>query len=445
MGKLFGTDGVRGVANTELTPELAMGLGRALVWTLREQGVARPRVVLGRDPRVSGEMLEAALVAGICSAGGEAEVVGVIPTPGVAFLVTARGADSGAVISASHNPVEDNGIKFFGRDGFKLTDDEEDRITEFLQRSDMRLPVGAEVGRVQWAQGAIEAYEAHLIATARGTDLSGLRVVVDCANGAASEIAPRVLRRLGCKVTAIHAIPDGTNINDGCGSTHPDVVAAAVLEANADVGLAHDGDADRLICVDHSGAMVDGDAILAILARRMHRERGLDGVVTTVMTNLGFHQAMERLGVKVIQTNVGDRYVLEAMRAGGYPLGGEQSGHLIFAEHATTGDGVLSAIQLLATMAEEGKTLAQLARVMRRLPQVLVSVRGIDRHRLDEAQRLRKAVAQEEAALGSAGRVLVRASGTEPVVRIMVEADREERAADIANRLAVIAAEELAQ
>ncbi|MGH8907588.1 MAG: phosphoglucosamine mutase [Egibacteraceae bacterium] len=446
MGRLFGTDGVRGVANTELTPELAMGLGRSLVCTLREReaGACHPRVVLGRDPRASGEMLEAALVAGICSAGGEAVVIGVIPTPGVAFLVTTLGADSGAMISASHNPVEDNGIKFFGRDGFKLSDGEEDRIAALLDEIDPRPPTGASVGRVRRAYGVIEAYEAHLVATARGADLSSLRVVVDCANGAASKVAPAVLRRLGCDVTAIHAIPDGTNINDGCGSTHPSVVAAAVLDAKADVGLAHDGDADRLIAVDHMGAMVDGDVILAILAARMQRKRSLDGVVTTVMTNLGFRQAMERLGVEVIQTSVGDRCVLDAMRSGGYPLGGEQSGHLIFAEHATTGDGVLTAVQLLTAVVEEGKTLAQLAQVMRRLPQVLVNVRGVDRGRLDGAERLWKAVAEEEAGLGSAGRVLVRASGTEPIVRIMVEADQEAHATAIADRLAAIAAAELA-
>ncbi|MGH8933135.1 MAG: phosphoglucosamine mutase [Egibacteraceae bacterium] len=443
MGRLFGTDGVRGVANTELAPELAVGLGRALVRTLREEGAAHPRLVVGRDPRASGEMLEAALVAGICSAGGEAVVIGVVPTPGIAFLTTCLGADSGAMISGSHNPVEDNGIKFFGREGLKLSDDEEDRVAELVDRIDDQRPTGALVGRVRQAHGAVEAYEAHLVASARGVELAGLRVVVDCANGAASEVAPTVLRRLGCEVTAIHAIPDGTNINEGCGSTHPEVVAAAVREANAHVGLAHDGDADRLIAVDHAGAVVDGDAILAILAARMHRRRGLQGVVTTVMTNLGFRLAMETLGINVIQTKVGDRYVLEAMRAGGYPLGGEQSGHLIFAEHATTGDGILTAVQLLAAMVEEDRPLAQLAQVMQRLPQALVNVGGVDLHRLSDANRLWKAVAEEEEALGVVGRVLVRASGTEPILRIMVEADLQERATDVAERLGVIAAEDL--
>ncbi|MGH8901889.1 MAG: phosphoglucosamine mutase [Egibacteraceae bacterium] len=443
MGQLFGTDGVRGVANAELTPELAVGLGRALVRTLREDGAAYPSVVVGRDPRVSGEMLEAALVAGICSAGGEAVMIGVVPTPGVAYLTTYLEADSGAVLSGSHNPVEDNGIKFFGRDGFKLSDDEEGRIGELVHRADDDPPIGVAVGRIRHRSEAVEAYVDHLVATAQGAELSDLTVVVDCANGAASEVAPKVLRRLGCEVTAIHASPDGTNINDGCGSTHPDIVAAAVVEAGADVGLAHDGDADRLISVDHTGAVVDGDAILAILAARMHRRDGLDGVVTTVMTNLGFRQAMEGLGIEVIQTKVGDRYVLEAMRAGGYALGGEQSGHLIFAEHATTGDGVLTAVQLLSAMVRERTPLAQLATVMRRLPQVLVNVRGIDRRRLDGAGRLWSAVAEAEATLGSAGRILVRASGTEPIVRVMVEAGSAERATEIAEGLAGVAAEEL--
>lgn len=443
MGRLFGTDGVRGVANAELTPELAVGLGRALVRTLREEGPTSPRVVVGRDPRASGEMLEAALVAGICSAGGEAVVIGVVPTPGVAYLTTHLGANGGAVISASHNPVEDNGIKFFGGDGFKLSDNEEERIGHLVHRPDDDPPIGAAVGRVRQRHDAVEAYVAHLVATARDLELSGLKVVVDCANGAASTVAPTVLRRLGCEVTAIHAFPDGTNINDGCGSTHPDVVAAAVVETGADIGLAHDGDADRLIAVDHTGAVVDGDAILAILAARMHRRRGLRGVVTTVMTNLGFRQAMEALGIEVIQTKVGDRYVLEAMRRGGYVLGGEQSGHLIFAKHATTGDGVLTAIQLLSVIAEENVPLARLATVMRRLPQVLINVRGIDRRRLDDANGLWKAVAEAEATLGRAGRILVRASGTEPIVRVMVEADSADRATEIAERLAGVVAQEL--
>jgi phosphoglucosamine mutase len=388
-------------------------------------------------------MLEAALSAGITSAGGDAWPVGVLPTPGVAFLTPHLRADSGAVISASHNPVEDNGLKFFGPQGYKLTDAEELRVEELLQRSDEDRPVGADIGRVRPRPEAVASYVDHLVhsATAR---LDGLRVVVDCANGAASQIAPPVLERLGCEVVAIHATPDGTNINQNCGSTYPEVAVAAVLDNRADVGLAHDGDADRLIAVDHTGAIVDGDAILAILAQRLHRERGLETVVTTVMTNLGFHHAMAAMGIEVLQTQVGDRYVLEAMREGHHPIGGEQSGHLILADHATTGDGVLTAVQLLSVVAASGRPLAELAAVMQRLPQVLVNVRDVDRQALAGAETLWRAVAEEQTRLAGRGRVLVRASGTEPLVRVMVEADDQERAAEVADRLAGIIAEQLA-
>jgi phosphoglucosamine mutase len=444
MGQLFGTDGIRGVANTELTPEFVLGLGRALIRTLREEGVARPVIAVGRDPRASGEMLESSLVAGICSGGGDALVLGVVPTPGVAYLTVQLGADSGAVLSASHNPVEDNGVKFFGPAGYKLTDEEEDRIEELLQLTYEDRPTGAAIGRRREC-GVLDRYVEHLVAAGGpATALHGLRVVVDCANGAASAVAPAVLARLGASVTALHAEPDGSNINDRCGSTHPEVVAAAVLDAGADVGLAHDGDADRLIAVDERGEVVDGDQILAVLAVRQRQERGLDTVVTTQMTNLGFKRAMESLGIGVVQTKVGDRYVLEAMRAGGHPLGGEQSGHLIFAEHATTGDGVLTAVLLLQAMAASGRPLSELAAVMQRLPQVLVNVPGVDRTALDTADGLRKAVAVEEERLGSGGRVLIRPSGTEPVVRVMVEAETEADAAGTADRLAAVVADELA-
>jgi phosphoglucosamine mutase len=442
MAQLFGTDGIRGVANTELTPELAVGLGRAVVRTLREEGRSRPLIVVGRDPRASGEMLEAALVAGICSAGGDVFSIGVVPTPGVAFLTTHVGADSGAMISASHNPVEDNGIKFFGTDGYKLTDAEEERVEELLQRTYEERPTGVAIGRRRHMRGIVDAYVDHLVGV--GSDLSGLKVVVDCAHGAASEIAPLVLDRLGCDVVAICASPDGNNINDGCGSTHPEVVREAVRQHEADVGLAHDGDADRLIAVDRSGELVDGDAILAVLAEQAHRESGLDTVVTTVMTNLGFTKAMASLGIKVKQTKVGDRYVLEEMLAGGHPLGGEQSGHLILTDHSTTGDGVLSAVALLSAVADTGKPLAELAAVMQRLPQVLVNVRGVDRDRLDGAEVLWQAVAEEESKLDGEGRVLVRASGTEPLVRVMVEAGTQDLATEVAERLAEVVRAELA-
>ena len=442
MGRLFGTDGVRGVANTELTPELAVGMGRAVTRTLREEGVVRPAIAVGRDPRASGDMLESALSAGITSAGGDVIPLGVVPTPAVAYLTAHLDADAGAVISASHNPVADNGIKFFGRDGYKLTDAEEDRVEELLQRTEEDRPTGAAIGRVRPADDVAGVYVDHLVASA-DIDLSGLHVVVDCANGAAATVAPQVLAKLGCRVEAIHASPDGANINDGCGSTYPEVVGAAVVAVGADIGLSHDGDADRLIAADHRGHVIDGDAILAILADRAHRTAGLDTVVTTVMTNLGFKRSMSGRGIGVIETKVGDRYVLEAMRAGGYPLGGEQSGHVIMADHATTGDGVLTAVQLLCAVAASGRPLAELATIMERLPQVLVNVGDVDKDRLAGADRLWSAVRDEERGLAGNGRVLIRASGTEPKVRVMVEADREERARDVADRLADLVAAEL--
>jgi phosphoglucosamine mutase len=443
MGQYFGTDGIRGVANTELTPEFTLGLGRAVVRTLREEGVARPQITIGRDPRATGHMLEAALAAGICSAGGDAVLLGVLPTPGVAYLTPHLGADSGAVISASHNPVGDNGIKFFGPTGYKLTDAEEGRVEELLQLSHEDRPEGSAIGRIRDASESVAAYVDHLVAAA-DADCGGLKVVVDCAHGAASTIAPAVLERLGCDLVTICAEPDGTNINADCGSTHPERIAAAVVQHGAAVGLAHDGDADRLIAADADGNIVDGDQILAILAQREQAQRGLDAVVTTVMTNLGFTKAMEQRGIEVIQTKVGDRYVLEAMLAGGHPLGGEQSGHLILARHATTGDGVLSAVALLSAVAVAGRPLAELAGIMTRLPQVLVNVRGVDRNGLDDAERLWAAVREAEASLDGAGRVLVRASGTEPVVRVMVEAETEALATEVAERLAGVAADELA-
>jgi phosphoglucosamine mutase len=442
VSRLFGTDGVRGVANTELTAELALALGRATIRTLREEGVVHPRVAVGRDPRASGHMLEAALVAGLCSAGGDVVPLGVLPTPGVAYLVTHLGLDAGAMISASHNPVGDNGIKFFGPDGYKLTDDEEDRVEELMERVFDDPPRGADIGRLEPAEGAVDAYVDHLVAAA-DAELSGLRVVIDCANGAAYRTGPEVLRRLGADVVAINAEPDGANINAGCGSTYPDAAAAAVVEHGAAVGLALDGDADRLIAADHTGAVVDGDQVLAIHAARLHREHDLDTVVTTVMTNLGFKQAMDRLGIEVMETKVGDRYVLEAMRSGDHPLGGEQSGHIIFAEHATTGDGLLSAVKLLGAVVVSGKPLAELVGIMTRLPQVLVNVRDVDRDALPGADAVWDAVHAEEEALDGGGRILVRPSGTEPVVRVMVEAGTEAAASEVAERLAAVVSAEL--
>lgn len=443
IGQYFGTDGVRGIANDELTPELALGIGRALVRTLREEGAPRPRIIVGRDPRASGEMLEAAVSAGVCSAGGNALLLDVVPTPGVAYLTGALGANAGVVISASHNPVGDNGIKLIGADGYKLSDAEELRIEELMQRFDSDRPTGVDIGRKRHVPGAVEAYEAHLVAAGGGVDLRGLHVVVDCANGAASEVAPTVLRRLGARVTAVAAIPDGTNINHGVGSTHPDYLAEHVVESGADLGIAHDGDADRLLACTAEGSIVDGDAILAILAVERQRAVGLDAVVTTVMTNLGFKHAMAARGIEVIQTAVGDRYVLEAMLAQGHPLGGEQSGHLISLDHATTGDGVLSAVLLLSAMVRQGATLAELAGIMTRLPQTLLNVRGVDKDALEGTGPVWEAVEAIEAELAESGRVLLRKSGTEPVVRVMVEADSQERAEDCARRLAAVVRQHL--
>lgn len=446
MGRVFGTDGVRALANGDvLTPELALRLGRAVVAVLTEEGVSRPAIAVGRDPRWSGDMLEAALMAGITSAGGDVVRLGVLPTPGVAHHAATADVHAGAVLSASHNPIEDNGIKFFGGDGFKLTDAEEDRLEELLTGGgQLPRPTGIGIGRVHEEPGAVGRYVEHLVEAA-DTDLSGIRVVVDAANGSASRVAPQVYRHLGADVVAVHAEPDGRNINDGCGSTHPEAVTAAVLEHGADVGIAHDGDADRLVAADHVGSEVDGDVVLAILARDL-QQRGLlvaDTVVTTVMTNLGFRRAMGELGIEVVTTKVGDRYVLEAMRADGLVLGGEQSGHLISLDLATTGDGILSAVRLLSTMRRTGAALADLRTVMTRLPQVLVNVRDVDRDALRDAAAVETAVADLEAKLGDEGRVLVRPSGTEPVIRVMVEAPTTEIAQDAADRIAAVVADQV--
>ncbi len=433
MARIFGTDGVRALANGDLlTPELALRLGRAIVTVLAEEGISRPVVSVGRDPRWSGPMLEAGLMAGITSAGGDAIQLGVLPTPAVAYLTARGGAHAGAVISASHNHVADNGIKFFGGDGFKLTDDEEDRLEELLAGdgdTGGRRPTGTSLGRVFEEPSGIGRYVEHLVAAA-GVDLTGMRVVVDAANGAASQVAPQVYRHLGADVVSLHTSPNGENINDGCGLTHPEAICAAVVEHGADIGIAHDGDADRLICADHTGAEVDGDVILAILARDA-QQRGVlasDAVVTTVMTNLGFRHAMEELGIKVVTTAVGDRYVLEALRSEDLNLGGEQSGHLIDLDHATTGDGILSAVRLLSTVRSTGATLKELATVMTRLPQVLVNVAGVDRAGLDSCDPVWDAVRAEEARLGPEGRVLLRPSGTEALIRVMAEAPTEDDA-----------------
>jgi phosphoglucosamine mutase len=444
-GRLFGTDGVRGLANAELTPELALALGRAAVGVLaREQG-GRPLVTVGRDPRASGLLLESALVAGILSAGGDALLAGVLPTPAIAFLTRHYRASAGAMISASHNAMPDNGIKFFGPEGFKLPDPLEERIEAALSLDDQGAPrpVGGDVGSARQARDAAEAYLDHLLEGI--PDLGGLEVVVDCANGAAASVAPEAYRRAGARVSAIAAEPDGRNINHDCGSTHPDEVRKAVVRGGAAVGLAHDGDADRLIAVDEHGELIDGDVILAIAALDERERGGLRSgtVVTTVMTNLGFRRAMAEHGIEVVQTAVGDRHVLESMLAGGHTLGGEQSGHIIFLDRATTGDGILTGLRLLGIVARSGRPLSELAQVMRRLPQVLVNVRVAARDRLQASDATWQAVADEESRLGDRGRVLVRASGTEPLVRVMVEADTLDEAEKVAQRLSTVIQREL--
>jgi phosphoglucosamine mutase len=438
VGRLFGTDGIRGVAGRDLTAELAMRVGRASVRVLGgdRRGTSRPTVVVGRDPRASGEFLEAAMVAGICSAGGDALLAGVTTTPAVAFLTTDLGADAGVVISASHNPPADNGIKFFGPSGYKLPDRQEDEIERLLEQAGPTVE-GLEVGRIRALPDAAARYLDHVIAAARAP-LQGMRLVVDPANGAASGLAPEAYRRLEAEVHAINDRPDGTNINIDCGATHPEVVAQAVVALGADAGVAHDGDADRAILADADGAIVDGDQVLGACALALHREGRLakDTVVTTVMANLGFHRAMEDAGIDVVETAVGDRYVLEEMLRTGAVLGGEQSGHLIFTEHATTGDGILTAVAFLSLARATGVSVADLAASVEKLPQVLLNVVVSDRASLDGADEVWGAVREAESALGDGGRILVRASGTEPLVRVMVEAETAEAARSHADAVA---------
>jgi phosphoglucosamine mutase len=434
--RLFGTDGVRGRANADLTPELALALGQAAVRVLCDAG-RRPTAVVGRDPRASGELLEAAVVAGLASAGCDVIRVGVLPTPAVAALTVDLGADLGVMLSASHNPMPDNGLKVFDRAGGKLPDAVEDAI-EAAIGAEWQRPTGADVGRVRDLD-ARDRYVERLVGTV-GQRLDGLRVVVDCAHGAAYDVAPEALRRAGADVVVINAQPDGLNINDGVGSTHLDGLVAAVREQAADIGVAHDGDADRCLAVDATGEVVDGDAILAICALALHEAGRLahGTVVTTVMTNLGFRRAMAAHGITCVETAVGDRYVLEAMHAGGFSLGGEQSGHLVFRDLSPTGDGALTALQLLARMATTGRSLRELAAVMERLPQVLVNVEVLDRAALPGQPEITAAVAAAQERLGEAGRVLVRPSGTEQLVRVMVEATTQDVADDVAGGIAQV-------
>ena len=444
--RLFGTDGVRGVANKELTAELALELAVAAAHVLGQAGAFeghRPQAVVGRDSRASGEFLEAAVVAGLASAGVDVVRLGVLPTPAVAFLTADLGADLGVVLSASHNPMPDNGIKFLARGGHKLADELEAAVEAQLLEEWQR-PVGRDVGRVGDSPSAADRYVEHVLSTT-SQRLDGLKIVIDGAHGAAATVSPEVFRRAGATVSTIGCEPDGLNINDGCGSTHLELLQRTVVERGADAGVAHDGDADRCIAVAADGSVIDGDQILAILALSLHDEGKLRGdtVVATVMSNLGFRIGMKRAGLRVVETTVGDRYVLEAMKAGGFSIGGEQSGHIIMLDHATTGDGVLTGLHLMSRVAETGKSLNELASVMTRLPQVLLNVGGVDKARADSDTELLGAVAVAQAELGEQGRVLLRPSGTEPLVRVMVEAETHEQADAIAQRLAGIVRDRL--
>ena len=439
---LFGTDGVRGLANGDLTPELALALAGAAARVLvAHDATHRPLAVVGRDPRASGEMLEAAVAAGLASAGADVLRVGVLPTPAVAFLTASYGADLGVVLSASHNPMPDNGIKLFARGGLKLPDELEAEIELVAFTEPDTRPIGAAVGRLRDADDADERYLAHLAAAAPHS-LAGLRLVVDCAHGAASRVAPELYRRAGADVTAIAAAPDGLNINDGVGSTHLDGLVAAVRSHGADLGIAHDGDADRCLAVDANGEIVDGDQILALCAIGMRDEGTLRErtVVATVMSNLGFHHAMRESGIEVITTAVGDRYVLEALRAKELSLGGEQSGHLVFMQSATTGDGLLTALRVMTRMVSTGSSLAELSAVVQRLPQTLINVGVHDRVAVAASPSVAAAVDAASDELGDDGRILLRPSGTEQLVRVMVEARTQAHADEIAHRVARVVA-----
>jgi phosphoglucosamine mutase len=443
---LFGTDGIRGLANVDLTAELALDVAVAaahiLVESLGDKN-KRPRAIVGQDSRVSGEFLEAAVVAGLTSAGVDVYRVGVLPTPAIAFLVAETGADLGVMISASHNPAPDNGIKLFARGGEKLADSLEAAIEARIGEPWQR-PTGAHVGRVIEDAGAREKYIAHLLSSV-DISLTGITVVVDCANGAASFVAPIALEKAGATVIAVANTPNGLNINDGVGSTHLDFLREAVLKNNADIGIAHDGDADRCLAIDAQGNVIDGDFILAILAQGFKSRGKLTDstVVATVMSNLGFLSAMKSADINVIKTSVGDRYVLENMLENNYSLGGEQSGHIIMRDFAGTGDGLLTALQLIAQMAHTKKSLNDLAKIMTRFPQVLINVSGVAKEKLDSSPAISTAVAKFDAELGDTGRILLRASGTEPLVRVMVEAQSDSIAKEIAEKLAKVVKEEL--
>lgn len=439
MGRLFGTDGVRGVANTELTSELALNLGKATARVLIDHTKDhKPKVVIGRDPRASGEMLEAALIAGLTSVGVDVLLAGIVPTPAVSYLVTYYAADAGFVISASHNPMQDNGIKIFDKNGHKLSEKLEDEI-ESLMNQKFASPVGEAIGRVKGLIDAEEAYIAYLLNTIEPFSLQGLNIAVDCANGAASEIAPEVYKRAGANVFAIHAQADGWNINRDCGSTHIDEIRKVVKEGKFDLGISHDGDADRCLAVDSEGNLVDGDHILAILAIALKSQDRLkhNTVVSTVMANLGFTNAMKANKINIITTQVGDRYVLEEMEKNDYQLGGEQSGHIILRKFSTTGDGLLTALHLMQQVNSQEKSLKELAKAVTKYPQVLINVAQVDKAKIQN-EHLQEKIKIVEGQLQDKGRVLLRASGTEPVIRVMVEAESDQTAQKVCEDLAAL-------
>ncbi|MGK0740891.1 phosphoglucosamine mutase [Leucobacter sp. Z1108] len=448
MVRLFGTDGVRGLAGVDVTAELALGLAQSAAFVLGRAARAESRravAVVARDPRVSGEFISAAVAAGLASAGVDVLEAGVIPTPAAAYLVADSGADFGVMVSASHNPAADNGIKFFAAGGRKLADEVEDEIEAELGRPHGGF-TGREVGRIRRFADAEDRYLVHLLGTLDGLSLAGIHVVLDCAHGAAAGISPDVFTDAGARVTVIGNAPDGFNINDGIGSTHLGPLIAKVRETGADLGIAHDGDADRCLAVDADGEVIDGDRIMAILALSMASRGKLvqNTLVATVMSNLGLRLAMANNGIDVVETGVGDRYVLEKLNAHGYSLGGEQSGHVIMSDYATTGDGILTGLHLAAEIVRTGKTIAELAGCMTVYPQVLVNVRGVDRSKVSADGVLQRAVTQAEIALEGRGRVLLRPSGTEPVVRVMVEAESESQAQELADDLAEIVRTRLA-
>ncbi|GIN59015.1 phosphoglucosamine mutase [Lederbergia ruris] len=444
MGKYFGTDGVRGIANSELTPELAFKLGRFGGYVLANQ-TERPKILIGRDTRVSGHMLEGALVSGLLSIGAEVMRLGVITTPGVAYLTKVLGAQAGIMISASHNPVADNGIKFFGPDGFKLSDEQENEIEQLLDAGDdLPRPTGAALGVVNdYFEGGQKYLQ--FLKQSVDEDFTDIHIALDCANGSTSSLATHLFADLDADISTMGSSPDGLNINDGVGSTHPEALSAFVKEKGADIGLAFDGDGDRIIAIDENGQVVDGDYILYICAKHLQAEARLQQstVVSTVMSNLGFYKGLEELGIQSVQTAVGDRYVVEEMKKNGYNLGGEQSGHIIFLDYNTTGDGLLTGLQLVNIMKLTGKPLSELAKGMQKFPQTLINVRVKDKHHVTDNEKVKAVIAETEAEMNGNGRILVRPSGTEPLVRVMVEAATEEDSEAFSNRIVTVVQEEM--